>query len=402
MAERDPNLLDQIDEEELWEEIEGADRAPRRATPEDLVRKYSSQDGRILVQRNDFLIPNILSMIDNREVMDLAPQYQRRYRWNNRKRSQLIESLLLNIPIPPIFLYETDYARYEVMDGQQRLSTIKLFFGNSFKLNQLTEWPELNGKYFRDLPSQIQNGLRRRGLAAVIILTESGQNKETAMRLRQYVFERLNTGGQPLNAQEVRNCLFAGPFNDLLIDLSRCPEFTQAWDIPPREPDEPYQISRLLERNRLYSYMLDCEIVLRFFAFRDLSFFSSGVKRTLDATMNRFLNVTQGWIDDERANYLAILRLALGIYGAALFRLPDESGELSGRRSVAFADAVLVGLQFNLGKAQHLLAKAKEIRQQTKLLLEDEESYALIVGRGNTKSETESRIRLMANLFETI
>src|SRR5258708_15544267 len=113
-------------------------------------------------------------MFKKKEVLDMSTPYQRRTRWKDSKRSHLIESLLMNIPIPPIFLYERNYAQYEVLDGQQRLASVRSFFRNEFKLRDLRIWPELNGRHLKDLPQKIQRGLERRGLAAVIILTDSG------------------------------------------------------------------------------------------------------------------------------------------------------------------------------------------------------------------------------------
>src|SRR5689334_18568010 len=88
---------------------------------EALLKKYDKGQAQIITQRNDFLVPNILQMVRDKEVLNLAPVYQRRKRWSDTKKSHLVESLLMNIPIPPIFLYERDLAKYEVMDGQQRL-----------------------------------------------------------------------------------------------------------------------------------------------------------------------------------------------------------------------------------------------------------------------------------------
>src|SRR5262245_48761830 len=106
-----------IDELE-YEEVEQISRSEA-----EIVTKYDEGQARIIVQRNDFLVPNILQMVENEKIFNLAPPYQRRLRWSDTKRSYLIESLLMNIPIPPIFLYEQELARYEVMDGQQRLDT---------------------------------------------------------------------------------------------------------------------------------------------------------------------------------------------------------------------------------------------------------------------------------------
>src|SRR5207244_2208186 len=141
--------------------------------------------------------------------------------------------------------------------GQQRLDTIRAFFNNDFALEGLETWSELDGSKFEALPVVIQRALARRGLAAVIILTESGPNKKAALQIRQNVFERLNTGGEKLNAQEVRNCIYASNFNNILIQIARSDAFTRTWGIPPREPGEPSKISETLRRNPLYAKMDD-------------------------------------------------------------------------------------------------------------------------------------------------
>ena len=87
-----------------------------QADPEEFFR---SSAFRIVYQTSNFFLPQIRHLIDGGEVLNLRPEYQRRLRWNRVQKSRLIESLLLNIPVPPIFLYETEGARYEVMDGQQ-------------------------------------------------------------------------------------------------------------------------------------------------------------------------------------------------------------------------------------------------------------------------------------------
>ena len=95
----------------------------------------------------------------DRELINISPAYQRRLRWTRKKKSLLIESFLLNIPVPPIYLYEQDYNAYEVIDGQQRLDAISTFLRNDFALTGLEYWPELNRKRFLDLPQVLQRGL---------------------------------------------------------------------------------------------------------------------------------------------------------------------------------------------------------------------------------------------------
>ena len=396
-------LVGNADEEDiLIEELEDDETPPEALGESAIESKYDSKQNQIFIQRNDFLIPNILQMVKNRDVLDLSPSYQRRTRWNDKKRSHLIESLLMNVPIPPIFLYERDLAKYEVMDGQQRLNTIRSFIDNEFRLKDLKTWPELNGRRYHDLPPRIQAGLMRRGLAAVIVLTESGQDEVTAMELRQYVFERLNTGGESLNAQEIRNCIFSGHFNDMLVTIARSDIFTKVWGVPARESHEPQKVSRKLATNRLYATLSDCEIVLRFFALSDLDTFKGGMKRTLDRCMQTRRNASKEECTKLSEDYLVALTTAHSIYGDHLFRLFDKQKELNGRRSVPLADATLLGIAAQRPHWDVLIAKRAAVIQRTKSALGNEKTYETLVGRGNTKTAIEARINAVNSLLAKV
>lgn len=118
------------DDELIVENLEEPDEdsAPDQDAPIlDPDEFFAKSAFRIVYQTNNFFLPQIRDLIDKGEVLNLRPEYQRRLRWSTPQKSRLIESLLLNIPIPPVFLYESDAARYEVMDGQQRLNAVREF-----------------------------------------------------------------------------------------------------------------------------------------------------------------------------------------------------------------------------------------------------------------------------------
>jgi hypothetical protein len=393
--------IDEFNEQDLISnELESSELEQGPPPDLEIVEKYEEGQARIIIQRNDFLIPNILQMVKDRDVLNLSPEYQRRKRWSEEKRSRLIESLLMNIPVPPIFLYEKELAQYEVMDGQQRLDAIRGFFNSDYPLQGLAEWSVINGLKYEELPLTVKRGLQRRGLAAVIILTESGPNKSAALRIRQNVFERLNTGGEKLNAQEVRNCIYASEFNKMLIRIARSKTFTEVWGVPPKEPGEPYQVSEKLRNNQLYSRMDDCQIVLRFFALSDMDRFESGMKATLDNCMVRNLTLKFKESSLLERRYLRILKYAKEIYGETLFRLPTKAGQLNGRRSVPLADSVMLGILNTGASAAQLVSHSEYILRRTRELLSDPEKYQVLVGRGNTKSEIQTRIKLMTKVFK--
>jgi hypothetical protein len=216
--------MDKVLKQELLDEQEEEapkKRGGRRTTNPELERLYEQSSARILQERNDFFLPQIRDFISKDQWVNLRPEYQRRHRWDKKKQSRLIESLLMNVPVPPVFLYEGELNRYEVMDGQQRLVSLLEFYNNKLALTGLDAWAGLNGRKYRDLPSKLQRGLDRRRISAVVLLAESAAPEQFGTTdIRREVFSRLNTGGTTLNVQELRNCIFAGPFNDLIIALA--------------------------------------------------------------------------------------------------------------------------------------------------------------------------------------
>src|SRR5690349_17715532 len=135
MAEQDP-LIEFGDE-------------PLGAEPTPLEKKYSQQMRQIVSQKIDLPISTLPDMI--REQINLSPDFQRRDRWDQEKQSRFIESIIMNVPIPPVFLGEDQYGSYVVLDGRQRLTAINEFLKNTYKLKSLDVWEDLNGQSFNDL-----------------------------------------------------------------------------------------------------------------------------------------------------------------------------------------------------------------------------------------------------------
>lgn len=359
---------------------------------------YESGEYRLSQERLDFLLPQIIDFVQTRQWLNLNPEYQRRLVWDRKKKSLLIESLLMNVPVPPVFLFEYDLNRYEVMDGQQRLNTIVDFYKNRFPLSGLETWSVLNGRHYDDCPPRIRSGLDRRRISATILLAESQKDVSGHNDVRRTVFERLNTGGQNLNPQELRNCIYSGPFNDLLTELAGNRLFDEIWEIPPYDDnirgDQP---SRALRDHRLYRRMTDCEIVLRFFAFRRRSRLRGAVKRILDNCMDEYREISNSSIDDLREIFLTRLRLARKLFGAETFRTPQENGE--SRLSQPLYDAVMVALDHVYEDRRGLIENRQDIRARFAEMLGDDETYELIVGRPNTATAIRGRQDLVLEFF---
>ncbi|MFZ4522747.1 MAG: DUF262 domain-containing protein [Bacteroidales bacterium] len=237
-----------------------------KASDEEINQKYIKGEVRIVTEQARYPLPSIVTMIDSDDYQ-LNPEFQRRHRWNNIQKSRLIESFIMNVPIPPIFLYEDKYSHYEVMDGLQRLTAIYHFYTDKLILEGLEQWPELNGKSCTTLPVQIRKGIDRRYLSSIILLQETAKDEFEAKKLKQLVFERINSGGVKLKPQESRNAIFNGPLNELCIKLGRNKFLCRTWNIPEPNGDETLPPDDLLS-NDSFREMEDVELVLRFFANR--------------------------------------------------------------------------------------------------------------------------------------
>src|SRR5271156_3513932 len=205
-------------------------------TDQEINERYARGEGRIVIETNREKLPGFVALLKQPNYMDVRPFYQRRPRWSPEKQSLLIESFIMNIPVPPVFLYEREYNSYEVMDGQQRITALRDFYGGDFELTGLTQWAEINGRTYQTLPDKLQAGLDRRSITSIVLLKESTSDEDEASTLRETVFERLNTGGVELTRQEIRNALYRGRMNNLLERLSRLPTFRSIWYILSARP----------------------------------------------------------------------------------------------------------------------------------------------------------------------
>lgn len=375
--------------------------AKKKATPREIEALYDKIP-RSSQERNDFMLAQVVDFVKTKGWINIRPEYQRRLVWDRKKKSRFIESLLMNIPIPPIFLYEHELNRYEVMDGQQRVNTVLEFYDNDLKLVGLETWKALNGLTRKQCPEKIRRGLDRRRLSATVLLTESGEGSaEVASRLRQEVFERLNTGGQKLNAQEMRNSLYTGPFNALLIELAGDDLFDDLWAIPrysDHYDSDTGQIGRQLSENGLFKRMIDCEIVLRFFAFRDVANIRGSVKSILDRCMERNQNQPAEVIDEMRTGFVHALEVAHRIFLDRTFQIKASGGRWT--RSQPLFDALMVSIDRLKSRAPELVRARQQIRTALRDELEDEDSHDVLVGRPNTATAVKERIRLVHRILE--
>lgn len=383
-----------------------AEEAQETTTPEqphvDPDEFFAKNAFRMVFQTNNFFLPQIRDLIDKGEVLNLRPEYQRRLRWSTAQKSKLIESLLLNIPVPPIFLYESDAARYEVMDGQQRLNTVKEFLAGDFALTSLTVLKPLNGIRYSRCPPRIKRALDRASLSAIVLLlesdAESAQNRLTMTDMRRFIFDRLNTGGTKLNPQEIRNALNPGHLNQAIIDLTRHDLFTKIFDIPPYTEADPndYYEDPVRQKNSLYSSMADCQLVLRYFALRDDENIRGSMKAMLDRAME--VNVKEDEVEALKREYIERLSFLYNLFEGKPFMLPpDEKGRE--RISAAIYDASMVAINLLWDNRKEIMADAANVRARMIATASDADQLAVLTGQGNTAKAVRDRINLMRKIF---
>jgi hypothetical protein len=376
-------------------------------TDEEINQKYIKGEIRIVTEQARYPLPSIIIMLGSGNYK-LNPEFQRRHRWSKTQKSKLIESFIMNVPIPPIFLYEDSYSHYEVMDGLQRLTAIKDFYSDNFELEGLEEWIELNGKKYSQLPEQIKKGIDRRYLSSIILLQETAKNEIEALKLKQLVFERINSGGVQLGAQESRNAVYNGPFNDMCISLARYEYLCKTWDIPVQTDEEVKydQPPEELIKNELFNKMDDVELVLRFFANRQRGRLIKHCK-SLKEYLNYFLkyaNLLPKETIDEMSivfkDTLLFLYELLGEEAFYLYRERNGKWNWLNRPTLAIYDPLtLIASEF-LDRRKELLKKKSKITEVFQEFYKN--NYSKFGGRNTNPGVILERETLFRELFSSL
>ena len=206
------------------------------------------KDRKVVTQPYDLAVHSLIDQIEANTIflrpLSDRPEFQRKYVWTNVLASRLVESILLNVPIPPCYFSQNEEFELDVIDGQQRLYSIYRFIDNQFPLVSLEVLKEFNGNRFHELPGKVQRRLRTYTLRCVLITNESHPE------IKFDVFQRLNTNTVPLNAQELRNCVYRGSLNSYLGVASEYKPWLGI--LGKKVPDKRLR---------------DEELILRFFAF---------------------------------------------------------------------------------------------------------------------------------------
>lgn len=366
----------QRDIEELEEDLESSEVDPT------ILWENKQRD--LVTGVVDYNLSALAELIKDKFI-DLSPEYQRRLRWDEVKQSKLIESFLMNVPVPPVFLNEDRYGQYSVIDGKQRLNAISNFFKGKLKLKGLKVFKDINDKTFEDLPLELQTVLKTRPtMRAIIILRQSDKD------IKFVVFQRLNTGGVQLNPQEIRNSTAPGPFNTMILELSTYKKFHMLLGIKNKE------------KSAIYKEMRDAELVLRYFTFRDTwESFSGGIKQQLDNYMYQNAKMPRADLEEARRDFIQTLNVVEVCFGNYAFkRWVPEKNVWRQQVLASVYDAEMFACRgLSLERA---LYKQNEIVEGLKDLFLDKEFRKAIDAATNTPVNLRTRIVRVKNMLRGV
>lgn len=334
----------------------------------DLEQQLKAERRRVDVDTNNFPVRELVRMLRDSEL-NIAPAYQRKFRWPAATESALIESIFLGLPIPSIFVATNEGFEWEVVDGLQRLSTLAHFMAESaadlerisrddpLRLTGLTKVAGLDGLLYTDLPKPLQIYFGRQPLQITALTDKSD------LKVRFDLFERLNRGAIALSEQEVRACLYGGAFNDLIDRLSN---------------DETY-LSLLKLQPAKQSDGTAAEVVLKYFAYKnDRANFSGRVTRFLNDYMSD--PTKHPSIEDSEAEFKLVVKTLSDLLGGKAYLRTD------------YGVTPLVQLEATLVAIGELLDAGSGVGSPNEGWTDDAELKEASMGGTNTRSRLDARI----------
>jgi len=319
----------------------------------------------------DFDVDGLIRRIERDDIY--IPNFQREFVWTQAISSRFIESLLLGLPVPGIFLYRVGDGKYEVIDGQQRLKTLQMFrdgkFNNTtFRLVGLES--RFNQKSYSELPGSDRRQLEDSIIHATIIRQDAPDDDGSS---KFSIFERINTSARPLSAQEIRSAIFQGDFNNLLSELNTDPNWRNLF-------------------GKVHSRKRDEELILRFLAlYYWFGKYEEPMKRFLNTFMCRNRNLELYSAKQIRSLFFNTVRTIHDQIGPKSFK-PVRAV------NAALCDSLMVGVARRL---EHRPVRSS-IRQEYDSLLHNEQ-FTAAISKGTSQNENvRRRIRFSTRTFSDV
>lgn len=310
---------------------------------EEDVLEVPKEIRRLNIETHDYPIKVIVEMIKDGDIV-LRPHYQRDFIWDRTKSSLLIESVLLNIPLPPVYLAQEDDGTLSVIDGLQRLHTFLDYYNNKFSLRKL------EGEGLIDLNKLNYEGLQKHFPKAKRILDRGNirtitVSKDSDPDIKYDIFERLNSGSVKLNDQEIRNCIFHGSLNELIMGTYN--QTKESYDSNGLRHNQILQNAmNLIEPHARY---LDAEIVLRIMAminYRDNldRVYKNSMKQLINDYMKEHRNLDEFMLKIHQNLFELTMKKSDKVFGEKLFkRYKGDEIEASLNRSIM--DCIVISFQ---------------------------------------------------------
>lgn len=359
-----------------------------------LEQQISDERARLSTDRMDISFGELIHMYKAGELL-IRPEYQRLFRWKGSQKTALIESILLGIPIPPVFVAEDMEGVWELVDGLQRVSTIISFFGDldeslltvcvedsqEDNVNYVNKWELESGNLVEDLegfnvdtlPKKYVINLKRAVCRVEILRGESN----TAMKYE--LFKRLNSGGSTLTPQEIRNAIYRGidpKINILTEKLSKNEDFIKLVSLSGQKKQELY----------------DQELVLRFVAFLgNADKINANTEIFLDKFMETAVKDKEFDVGYYEELFVKVMRMLRDAGDSSMFR-NDRKGFVP-----AYYEGITLGIAQNIEKYE---ARPELILERIQALKEDREFKKYSGSASNSKSRIKNRLKVANKIFQ--
>ncbi len=385
-----------------WDDVEMEEQLKK------LEEEITTQRNELATDRLDISFGELLNLYSDHELR-IKPEYQRLFRWTGKQKTAFIESILMGVPIPPIFVAEDSDGVWELVDGLQRVSTVISFFGklsddiakpiseiipnvdndvpdanieeengkisteNKWTLEEGSRLKNLEGLTIDELPNKYRIGIKRAVCRVEILRGKSN----TSMKYE--LFKRLNSGGSKLTAQEIRNAIYRGidpRLNELIEQLSQNACFKELTTLSSKKKQELY----------------DQELILRFIAFydSDISNINSNTESFLDGYMQQ--NVGDQRFDPDKFKFLfeKVMTLLQKNYGERVFK--NEKNIFV----PALFEGISIGVALNVEQYEQ---RPDLLKEKIDLLKTDEQFKKLSGTASNSKRRVRNRLKRVTEIF---
>lgn len=337
----------------------------------------------------DLSFREIITMYEEGEL--LKPELQRKYVWTRTEASRFIDSILLGLPVPSVFFAKEQNETMLIIDGFQRIMTVNDFVNGIFsgdgKIFKLSNSDNINarwrGKAFAELEAEEKRRIKNTTIHAIIFEQKYPRN-DTGMF---QIFERINTGGRTLKAQEIRNCVYQGKCNDLLFDLNGYSSWRKVLGLEVED-----------------SRMADLELILRFFAMRDLHEREEGKLKQINLAkyLNKYMGDKTFSSDNDiigmKKDFINMIDRVFELFGEHAFKnLKKESENFASKINPAIFDAISVATSFVINKGYAF--SQEDYLKKYRNLLRNEEFHLASSNRTTNIENIKKRIELAAQFI---